>query len=94
MRRFELEPFFAYSERYQVTESGGVPPMIIAMIMSPLRKKYSLKSAKAAVCGAAPLGAGPQRRFEELLGGAPFTQVYGMTEATCIAMLVPWPEHD
>jgi 4-coumarate--CoA ligase len=94
MRRFELEPFFAYSEKYQVTESGGVPPMIIAMIMSPLRNKYSLKSAKAAMAGGAPLGAGPQKRFEDLLGGAPFTQVYGMTEATCIAMMIPWPERD
>ena len=68
--------------------------MIIAMIMSPLRNKYSLKSARAAIAGSAPLGAGPQKRFEDLLGGAPFTQVYGMTETTCIAMLIPWPEHD
>ena len=94
MRRFELEPFFAYSEKYQVTEAGGVPPMIIAMIMSPLRNKYSLKSAKGAMCGGAPLGAGPQKRFEHLLGGAPFTQVYGMTETSCIAMMTPWPEMD
>jgi 4-coumarate--CoA ligase len=69
MRRFELEPYFAYSEKYQVTEIGGVSPMVIAMIMSPLRNKYSLKSAKAAMAGGAPLGVGPQRRFEELLGG-------------------------
>jgi 4-coumarate--CoA ligase len=94
MRRFELQQYFAFSEKYKVTESGGVPPMIIAMIMSPLRNKYSLKSARAAICGGAPLGPGPQKRFEELLGGAPFTQVYGMTETTCIATMTPWPEHD
>jgi 4-coumarate--CoA ligase len=64
------------------------------MIMSPLRHKYSLKSVKAAMCGGAPLGAGPQKRFTDLLGGAPFNQVYGMTETTCIALLTPWPEHD
>ena len=78
MRRFELEPFFQYSEKYQITEAGGVPPMVIAQIMSPLNKKYSLKSVKAAMCGAAPLGAGPQARYEALLGGAAFTQVWGM----------------
>ncbi len=94
MRRFELEPFFQYSEKYQVTEAGGVPPMIIAQIMSPLNKKYSLKSAKSAFCGAAPLGAGPQNRYEELLGGAAFTQVWGMTETTCISTMFPWHEHD
>lgn len=82
MRKFELEPFFAYSEKYQITDGGGVPPMIIAMIMSPLNKKYSLKCTKGAISGGAPLGAETQKRFEALLGGAPFSQVYGMVRPT------------
>ena len=46
------------------------------------------------MCGGAPLGKGPQGRFEDLLGGAPMTQVWGMTEGTCIVTMLKWDEHD
>ena len=79
MRRFDLEGYLSNCEKYAITEVGGVPPMIIAMIMSPLSKKYSLKAARAGGSGAAPLGKGPQARFQALMSeGAPFTQVWGM----------------
>ena len=78
MRRFELEGFLANIERYQITDIGAVPPLVIAIIMSDLTKKYSLKSVRAAACGAAPLGKGLQKRFQDLLAhGAPCTQVWG-----------------
>ena len=47
------------------------------------------------MCGAAPLGKGPQSRFQALLApDAPFCQVWGMTETTSIATMFPWPEND
>ncbi|KAF2029185.1 acetyl-CoA synthetase-like protein [Setomelanomma holmii] len=75
MRRFELEPFLAGIEKHQVTNLGVVPPLVIAIINSPLTKKYSLKSIRTAVVGAAPLDAGSQNRMRKLMApGATFTQ--------------------
>ena len=36
MRRFDVEGYLSYSEKYKVTESGGVPAMIIALIVRSL----------------------------------------------------------
>ena len=97
MRRFELEPMLKYIEKYKITTLGVVPPLVIAIIMSPLSKKYSLRSVRTATCGAAPLGPGPQARFRNLLCQEPkatFNQVWGMTETSCIATMFPYPEFD
>jgi 4-coumarate--CoA ligase len=76
MRRFDLEQFLANIERFQVTDMILVPPLVISIIMSPLRHKYDLGSVKQANCGAAPLGKESQARLRELLReGVPFTQV-------------------
>ena len=94
MRRFDVEGYLSPCEKYKLTEIGGVPAMIVALIMSPLKKQYSMKTAKSAMCGGAPLGKGPQGRMEALLDGAPMTQVWGMTESTCIITALDWDEHD
>lgn len=95
MRRFDLELFLNYIQEYQATELLVVPPMAIAIIMSPARNKYNLKSVKSAMCGAAPLDKGPQARLKALLADdAPFTQVWGMTETSCIASMFSPSEHD
>ncbi|KAF2101590.1 amp dependent CoA ligase [Rhizodiscina lignyota] len=85
MRRFDLEGFLSAVEKYQITDLVCVPPIVIAVIMSPLRHKYSLKSVRFAAVGAAPLDKGPQAKFRELLHpDVPFTQVLGMTETSCL----------
>lgn len=95
MRRFELEPFLAGIEKHQVTNLGVVPPLVIAIINSPLSKKYSLKSIRTAQVGAAPLDAGSQRRMRQLMApDATFTQVWGMTETTSAITLFYYPEAD
>jgi acyl-CoA synthetase (AMP-forming)/AMP-acid ligase II len=95
MRRFELEPFLGNIEKFQITDVGIVPPIAVMMIMSPVTKKYSLKSLKVAQCGAAPLGKETQKRFYDLMDpGSSFSQVWGMTEATCAATLFYYPERD
>jgi 4-coumarate--CoA ligase len=95
MRRFELETYLANIEKYSITELAIVPPIAIAIIMSPITKKYSLKSIRQAACGAAPLGKGPQARLRALLAeDAPFTQVWGMTETSCVASMFYYPEDD
>ncbi|OAL23059.1 hypothetical protein AYO22_06674 [Fonsecaea multimorphosa] len=83
MRRFELESFLAALERHRITNIGIVPPLVIAIIMSPLRHKYSLRSLRKIKCGAAPLDAVSQKKFQDLCApDASFTQVFGMTETT------------
>jgi 4-coumarate--CoA ligase len=95
MRRFELEPFLAGIEKHQVTNLAMVPPLVIAIINSPLISKYSLKSVRTAAVGAAPLDAGSQRRMRMLMApNATFTQVWGMTETTSAITLFYYPEAD
>lgn len=95
MRRFELESFLHAHEKFGITEMMVVPPIAIAIIMSPASKKYSLKSVKSAACGAAPMDKSTQARLKALLAPeAPFTQCWGMTETSCVASMIVTPEHD
>lgn len=82
-------------ERFQITEANMVPPMVIQVINSPLNNKYSLASIRNSWVGAAPLAAEPQSRYKALLrADTPFNQVWGMSETSCIATMVHYPEHD
>lgn len=95
MRRFDLESWLCNISRFGITEANMVPPMVISIINSPLTKKYSLKSIRNSWVGAAPLAAEPQARLKALLReDAPFNQVWGMSETSCIAAMVHYPEHD
>jgi acyl-CoA synthetase (AMP-forming)/AMP-acid ligase II len=96
MRRFDLENYLHTVEKYSVTDVAMVPPIVIAILMSPLsQQRPFLKKTRLAVCGAAPLDKGVQARFRALMGdNAPFTQVWGMTETSCVATNFPYPEHD
>jgi 4-coumarate--CoA ligase len=95
MRRFELEDFLAAIERHQISFLGMVPPLVIAIIMSPLRYKYSLRSVKRVGCGAAPLDKDSGERFKALCSPeCTFTQVLGMTETTGLISLFYYPDED
>lgn len=96
MRRFDLEEFLVTMEKYQITDLTMVPPIAIAILMSPIsHKRPFLKNVRLAACGAAPLDKDVQARFRALMGNdAPFTQVWGMTETSCVATMFPFPEHD
>ncbi|KAK0118804.1 hypothetical protein ONS95_007684 [Cadophora gregata] len=95
MRRFELEPLLSNIEKFEINEIGLVPPIIIAIIMSGLASKYSLKGIKSLTSGAAPLGKDSQDRMRDLLApGALVNQVWGMTETSCIASMFYYPEDD
>jgi acyl-CoA synthetase (AMP-forming)/AMP-acid ligase II len=96
MRRFDLEQFLTAVEKYGVTDLALVPPIVIAILMSPLsQKRPYLRKVRLAGCGAAPLDKDVQARFRTLMGDdGPFTQVWGMTETSCIATMFPFHEHD
>jgi acyl-CoA synthetase (AMP-forming)/AMP-acid ligase II len=96
MRRFDLEGFLSTVEKFNVTDLAMVPPIVIAILMSPLsQKRPFLRKVRAAACGAAPLDKDVQARFRSMMSeNSPFTQVWGMTETSCIATMFPFPEHD
>ncbi|KAF2455093.1 putative AMP-binding enzyme [Lineolata rhizophorae] len=95
MRRFELEPYLRNIEVYQITEANMVPPMVIQIINSPLSTKYSFQSVRFAWVGAAPLDKEPQARLKAFLrDDTPFNQVWGMSETSCIATMLYYPEQD
>lgn len=96
MRRFDLKEYLEALEKYEVTDIAMVPPIAVAILMSPhTRARPFLKKVKAAGCGAAPLGRDVQEKFHELMDkDAPLTQAWGMTETSCVAMRFRYPEHD
>ncbi|KAH8650009.1 AMP-binding enzyme [Xylariales sp. PMI_506] len=95
MRRFELEPFLSNIQKYQITDAIMVPPIAVAVCMSPVTKNYSLKSLKQILVGAAPLSKETQAGIRKYVSpGVPVAQVWGMTESTCIATRFEYPEDD
>ena len=96
MKRFDLEEYLKYIDKYKVTELFAVPPIAVAMSMSPLtNKKYSLRSLRVGISGAAPLSKETQANLmQHMHPEATYTQVYGMTETHCCITVVSWPEDD
>lgn len=96
MRRFDLAQFLRAVETYKATDLAIVPPIALAIIMNPMsHERPYLQSLKSAACGAAPLDKAVQARFRSLMAeGAPFTQVWGMTETSCVATMLDYPEQD
>ncbi|KAK5108781.1 hypothetical protein LTR62_007841 [Meristemomyces frigidus] len=93
--RFELEKWFWAHQEYEITDVTLVPPIAIMAINSPLREKYNLKAVRSAAVGAAPLDKLAQARFQRLISeSASFTQVWGMTETSCVCTRFPYPETD
>jgi acyl-CoA synthetase (AMP-forming)/AMP-acid ligase II len=96
MRRFDLALYLQACLKYKITDLTLVPPLAIALLMNDMTyEKPYLRSVRSAACGAAPLDKSVQGRLRKLLGpGTPFTQVWGMTETTCIATSFIYPETD
>ena len=95
LRRFEMEPFLSSIEKYQLTEMVLVPPVAVAVLKYPRLGKYDLKSIKVVLCGAGPLSKEHQNSLQHILGAeTSFTQVWGMTETSCISSKFYYPERD
>jgi 4-coumarate--CoA ligase len=98
MRRYDPGTFLEMCAKHSITDLTLVPPQVISLLAHPLpasKKRELLKSVRLAYGGAAPLDAVTQSKFQELMPrGSPFTQVMGMTETSCFASLLPYPEDD
>jgi 4-coumarate--CoA ligase len=93
--RFELENFLTAIRQHHITDVIFVPPVVQAVIKYPQIKNDSFESVKFANSGAGPLHKDHQLALQALLPStAIFTQVWGMTETSCVASKFYYPEDD
>jgi acyl-CoA synthetase (AMP-forming)/AMP-acid ligase II len=79
MPRFDVEQFLGLIERYRVTATVVVPPIVLALAKHPAVDHADLRSLRFVGCGAAPLGAAVQQAAADRIG-CPVLQGWGMTE--------------
>lgn len=88
MPRFDLEQFLTLIQKYRVTLSHIVPPIVLQLAQNPLIEKYDLSSLKTIFSGAAPLGADLSRACMARVGCG-IRQGYGMTETSPVTHSSP-----
>ena len=88
MPRFDLEQFLGLIQKYRVTLSHIVPPIVLQMTNNPIVDNYDLSSLKMIFCGAAPLGVDLSRECMQRIGCG-IRQGYGMTETSPVTHSSP-----
>jgi acyl-CoA synthetase (AMP-forming)/AMP-acid ligase II len=88
MPRFDLEQFLGLIQKYRVTLSHIVPPIVLKLAKDPLVEQYDLSSLKMVFSGAAPLGQELSRECMERIGCG-IRQGYGMTETSPVTHSSP-----
>jgi acyl-CoA synthetase (AMP-forming)/AMP-acid ligase II len=86
--RFDFQEFLGLVQKYRLTVLPLVPPIVLAMVKSPVVNQFDLSSVRLVFSGAAPLGEELARALSKRLG-CPVTQGYGMTEASPVTHLSP-----
>src|SRR5439155_14751632 len=79
MPRFDLEQFLGLIQKYRVTLSHIVPPIVLKLAKDPIIDVYDLSSLKMIFSGAAPLGVELSRECIQRIGCS-IRQGYGLTE--------------
>jgi len=88
MERFDLAECCRLVERQRVTLLPVVPPVLAALLQSPLLAQTDWSSVRQLMIGAAPVPPELARRFREQTG-VKVVQGYGLTEAGPITHLNP-----
>ena len=91
MPRFDFEEFLATIQKYRITNLPIVPPLVLALLKSPLVCGYDLSSVRMIFSGAAPLGEAQAIELQQRLN-CQVRQGYGMTEASPVTHLSPTAE--
>ncbi|KAI3463507.1 hypothetical protein Pfo_020170 [Paulownia fortunei] len=81
MQKFDIVPFLELIQKYKVTIGPFVPPIVLAIVKSPVVDKYDLSSVRTVMSGAAPLGKELEDAVRIKFPNAKLGQGYGMTEA-------------
>jgi acyl-CoA synthetase (AMP-forming)/AMP-acid ligase II len=88
MPRFDLEQFLSLIQKYRVTLSHIVPPIVLKLAKDPIVENYDLSSLKMVFSGAAPLGAELTTECIRRIGCG-LRQGYGMTETSPVTHSSP-----
>ncbi|KAJ7185871.1 AMP binding protein [Mycena filopes] len=84
--RFEPVEFCANIEKYKVTLSLIVPPILVVLARHPAAEKYNVSSLRYLCSGAAPLGKElvhqVKQRLRKIGANCEITQGYGLTETS------------
>jgi acyl-CoA synthetase (AMP-forming)/AMP-acid ligase II len=88
MPRFDLEQFLSLIQKYRVTLSHIVPPIVLKLAKDPIIENYDLSSLKMVFSGAAPLGPELTRECISRIGCG-VRQGYGMTETSPVTHSSP-----
>ncbi|KDQ53842.1 hypothetical protein JAAARDRAFT_161175 [Jaapia argillacea MUCL 33604] len=93
MPRFDPVGFCANVEKYKVTMSLIVPPILVLLANHPAVDKYNMTTMRILFSGAAPLGRSlvdkVRERFKKLGIDVVVTQGYGLTETSPTTHLLP-----
>ncbi|XP_057776931.1 4-coumarate--CoA ligase-like 9 [Salvia miltiorrhiza] len=79
-RRLEL--IFGAVEEFNVTHLAVAPPLVVAMVKSPVADKYDLRSLEVLLCGGAAVASTVIERFKNKFANVSLVQAYGLTETT------------
>jgi acyl-CoA synthetase (AMP-forming)/AMP-acid ligase II len=88
MPRFDLEQFLESIQKYRVTLSHIVPPIVLKLAKDPMVDDYDLSSLRMIFSGAAPLGAELSRECANRIKCG-IRQGYGMTETSPVTHSSP-----
>ena len=88
MPRFDLEQFLEAIQKYRVTLSHIVPPIVLKLAKDPMVDNYDLSSLRMIFSGAAPLGAELSRECMDRIKCG-IRQGYGMTETSPVTHSSP-----
>jgi acyl-CoA synthetase (AMP-forming)/AMP-acid ligase II len=88
MPRFDLEQFLSAIQKYHVTLSHIVPPIVLKLAKEPIVSNYDLSSLKVIFSGAAPLGPELTKECMQRIGCS-IRQGYGMTETSPVTHSSP-----
>ncbi len=89
--QFRVKEVMETIHKEKITMFPGVSTMYVAMVNHPDINKYSIRSVKRCISGAAPLPYEVQKKFNEITGGS-LVEGYGLTEASPVTHCNPFGE--
>lgn len=93
MAKFNLERFCSTIQSYRVTLAYVAPPVVLALVSSPVVQQYDLSSLRMIMSGAAPLSSDLVKRVYDKLR-VPVRQGYGLTETSPAAFSQTFADWD
>lgn len=87
--RFDAQGLLSLVERHQVTVLHAVATVYLKLLEAENRAQVDLSSVRLALCGGGPVAPAIVARLKEWLPGMDFRPVYGLTETSSPATLMP-----